>query len=91
MIYAFQLLGKLIEKGINLIFKGGTSIILLLGEEFKRLSIDIDVIFLEQNLNLPTIFNEIVNETPFVEWEEDVRRSSGRLKHYKFEGSLVEL
>ncbi|MCD6132066.1 MAG: nucleotidyl transferase AbiEii/AbiGii toxin family protein [Candidatus Hydrothermae bacterium] len=91
VIYAFQLLGKLIEKGINLIFKGGTSIILLLGEEFKRLSIDIDVIFLEQNLNLPTIFNEIVNETPFVEWEEDVRRSSGRLKHYKFEGSLVEL
>ena len=37
-IYALELLGNLVENGINLIFKGGTGLMLLI-PELKRLSI----------------------------------------------------
>ncbi len=42
-IYAFDLLGELIEQNVNFVFKGGTSLMLLI-PELKRLSIDIDVL-----------------------------------------------
>ena len=42
-IKALRLLEILINSGANLIFKGGTSLLLALNS-FKRLSIDIDVI-----------------------------------------------
>ncbi|MBA7602540.1 hypothetical protein ES703_09633 [subsurface metagenome] len=35
VIYAFELLGSLIDKGINLIFKGGTGLLLLLPDSLK--------------------------------------------------------
>ncbi|MGB3460064.1 MAG: hypothetical protein WBB08_12405 [Halobacteriota archaeon] len=39
-IYAFELLGNLVENGINLIFKGGTGLMLLIPElkRFVRIS-----------------------------------------------------
>ena len=39
-IYAFELLGNLVENGINLIFKGGTGLMLLIPElkRFIRIS-----------------------------------------------------
>ena len=48
-IYAFELLGNLVENGINLIFKGGTGLMLLI-PELKRLSIDIDIITEEKKI-----------------------------------------
>lgn len=43
MIYAFYLLESLKLSGLDFIFKGGTSLILLLDQP-KRFSVDIDII-----------------------------------------------
>ena len=86
IIYAFELLGSLIDNEINLIFKGGTSLLLLLPGQFKRLSIDLDVIITDQASNLPTLFDQILNKSPFIKWEEDIREKARTtpLKHFKF-------
>ena len=44
VIRAFSLLEMLVKEGCPLIFKGGTSLLLILGEKARRLSIDIDVL-----------------------------------------------
>lgn len=41
-IYAFELLGCLIAEGLPFVFKGGTAMLLLL-DNFRRLSIDVDI------------------------------------------------
>lgn len=86
VIYAFELLGSLIDKGINLIFKGGTGLLLLLPEQFKRLSIDLDVVITEETTNLPALFDQIVNESLFIKWKEDIRERAKTtpLRHFKF-------
>jgi len=42
-IKALQLLELLVIEGVDLVFKGGTSMILLL-QKFRRLSIDVDIV-----------------------------------------------
>ena len=49
-ILAFYLLEKLIETNVEFIFKGGTSLILLL-EETKRFSTDIDILISRPSLS----------------------------------------
>jgi len=44
VIRAFSLLEMLVKEGCPLTFKGGTSLLLILGEKARRLSIDIDVL-----------------------------------------------
>jgi len=77
---AFELLGLLAENDINFVFKGGTSLILLLPVA-KRLSIDIDIIG-----QIPTsILKNIAETSIFNRVEEDVRKSTLiPKKHYKF-------
>ena len=58
-IYAFELLGNVKKEGIEFIFKGGTSLILLLDEP-KRLSIDIDIITSENEDNISKALDEII-------------------------------
>ncbi|NAS89817.1 hypothetical protein C4E24_08835 [ANME-1 cluster archaeon AG-394-G21] len=53
-IYAFELLGNLVENGINLIFKGGTGLMLLI-PKLKRLSI------LKQLFDLGILFEYITD------------------------------
>ena len=53
-IYALELLGILVENGINLIFKGGTGLMLLI-PELKRLSI------IKQLFNLGILFEYITD------------------------------
>jgi predicted nucleotidyltransferase component of viral defense system len=80
MIYAFELLGQITKVKNDFIFKGGTSLVLLI-PEVKRLSIDIDVVgeFTEDEL-LPVIENSIFNELA-----EDIRENTEiPKKHYKF-------
>jgi len=43
MIYALHLLERIKANGLDFVFKGGTSLVLLL-EEYNRFSIDIDII-----------------------------------------------
>lgn len=80
MIYAFELLGQLTKVNTDFIFKGGTSLVLLL-PEVKRLSIDIDVIgsFTEEQ------FSKVISDSVFTSVNED-KRDNNKIpkKHYKF-------
>ena len=84
-IYAFELLGSLIEKNVNLIFKGGTGLMLLI-PELKRLSIDIDILNESDDESLSNSFNRVIEEDTFNRWEENKRTSNYKIakKHFKF-------
>ncbi len=86
VIYAFELLGNIAESDIDFIFKGGTSILLLLSDSIPRLSIDIDIILLNNEIDLTSTFDEIVKRSIFIKWKEDKREHTNQiqLKHYKF-------
>jgi len=86
MIYALHLLERLKSNGLDFVFKGGTSLVLLL-EEGNRFSIDIDIINKTKREELEEILNKVINSSHFTEWKLDERRSyqSGVPKaHYKF-------
>lgn len=83
-IFAFELLGQLRKQDMNFVFKGGTSLLLLL-KDFKRLSIDVDILCDEAFENFPKVFDKMVDSIPFTRWEEDPRLSSQiPKKHFKF-------
>jgi len=84
-IYAFELLGSLIENNVNLIFKGGTGLMLLV-PELKRLSIDIDILNESDNETLNNAFNRIIEGGIFNRWEEDKRTLNYKIAkiHFKF-------
>lgn len=87
MIHALYLLEQLKTTGLDFIFKGGTSLILLL-ENPARFSVDIDVI-IDPKMDRETLesfLNKIVGDV-FVRVELDERRSfKGKIPkaHYKF-------
>ncbi len=64
MIYAFHLLERLKTNGLNFIFKGGTSLVLLLEEE-NRFSIDIDIICNSERKELEAILDKVVETSRF--------------------------
>lgn len=79
-IYAFELLGLLAKSGRDFVFKGGTSLMLLM-PDFDRFSIDIDIIgmFSEDELN------DLIKDSIFTHIEEDIRgKSKIPKKHYQF-------
>jgi len=84
--HAFYLLEKLTDTNLNFIFKGGTSLLLLL-KEMKRLSIDIDIIITEK-ISKQKLFHtlkEVVNQSIFTDFEEQLRYQSTIPKaHFKF-------
>ncbi|NOR21562.1 MAG: hypothetical protein GQ476_02530 [Candidatus Aminicenantes bacterium] len=85
-IYAFELLSLLIERNIPLVFKGGTSLMLLI-PEFNRLSIDIDIVTDEREKTLENTFNNITKAAEiFKRWDEDIRVSGKEVpkRHFKF-------
>lgn len=86
MIYALHLLERLKSNDFDFVFKGGTSLLLLL-EEGNRFSIDIDVISKTAREELEEILNKVIDSSHFTEWELDEHRSykTGVPKaHYKF-------
>ncbi|MBE0461204.1 MAG: nucleotidyl transferase AbiEii/AbiGii toxin family protein [Candidatus Aminicenantes bacterium] len=85
VIFAFELLGLLIEGNINLVFKGGTSLMLLI-PGFNRLSLDLDIVTNEDEKILENAFNKILGKGIFKRWEEDKRDSSEEFpkRHFKF-------
>ncbi|MEM7371122.1 MAG: nucleotidyl transferase AbiEii/AbiGii toxin family protein [Bacteroidota bacterium] len=93
-IRAMALLEQLRIQGLDLIFKGGTSLFLYLDPP-KRFSIDIDIVLHQKTppLVLKDIFDKIVSitlpngEKLFHRWEEKVREqkdSNIDKAHYKF-------
>lgn len=86
MIHALALLEQLQIEGLSFVFKGGTSLILLL-KEAKRFSVDIDIITQQKRGTIEAIFDTIVKNSPFTKWTLDEKRSykTGVPKaHYEF-------
>jgi predicted nucleotidyltransferase component of viral defense system len=89
-IYSFELLSLLNEAGIEYIFKGGTSLLILLPKA-KRLSSDVEIISKISKEDLEKHLNTVLKTKIFYEWVEDPRTES-RIpkKHYKlFYNSVV--
>ena len=88
MIHALYLLERLKFTGLDFIFKGGTSLVLLLDQP-KRFSVDIDIIVNPsiKKDKLEDYLSNIVKQSEFIRMELDERRSykAGIPKaHYKF-------
>jgi hypothetical protein len=86
MVYALTLLEHLKLKGLDFIFKGGTSLVLMV-DEFHRFSKDIDIIIHTKPDNLHEIFDAVVADAPFIRWEESERKNDEfqvPKEHYKF-------
>ncbi len=66
-IYAFELLSRLIIGSLDFIFKGGTSLLLLLDNP-RRLSIDIDISTNETEEKVEKILAQIVKDSGFTLW-----------------------
>lgn len=67
-ILALELVGRLQQAGLEFIFKGGTSLILLL-DPVRRLSIDVDILCLEPLDRLKEILDKIAKDKhPFLSW-----------------------
>lgn len=85
MINALTLVEELSKSGLQFVFKGGTSLILLL-ENANRFSIDIDISTIISRNEIEEILDEICKESIFNKWGLDERRSyqEGLQKaHYK--------
>lgn len=86
MIYALHLLERLKSNGLDFVFKGGTSLVILF-DEGNRFSIDIDIICKTDRKDLEDILQKVVDSSNFTGFELDDHRSyqSGVPKaHYKF-------
>jgi predicted nucleotidyltransferase component of viral defense system len=91
MINALYLLQHLVKNNLEFVFKGGTGLILLLNDA-NRFSVDIDILTVQTRKEIEAIFNNVVKNSRFVNWELDERRSykNGIPKaHYKFEFNSV--
>ena len=81
-VFAFGLLDELIRSGLPLIFKGGTSLLLLL-ERPQRISTDIDII-VPPHVDFDRIFEKVKKRFPFYEGEERGARSNKSFRHFYF-------
>ena len=83
-IFALGLLEALARTGLPFVFKGGTSLMLLLDSP-RRLSVDIDIV-VPPNTDVDKYVSEACTIFPFVRAEEQVRKGKNNIvkKHYKF-------
>lgn len=93
MIHALYLLQNLKKQGLDFVFKGGTSLILLL-ENANRFSVDVDIVLNKKyesesaRKEVESILSKIVGNSNFTGWTLDERRSyqEGIPKaHYKID------
>lgn len=87
MIHALSLLQHLVKNDLKFVFKGGTSLILLL-ENTNRFSVDLDILTTQSRETIELIFNDVIKNSHFSKWELDEKRSykPGIPKaHYEFE------
>jgi hypothetical protein len=71
-VLALELVGRLKKAGLEFIFKGGTSL-LLLTDQPRRLSIDVDILCLESQEKLEEVLDKVVGQ-PFLGWEHQEHR-----------------
>lgn len=82
-IYAFGLLEALVKVNLPFIFKGGTCLMLLLDNP-KRLSTDIDII-VEPEVDVLKYIEQAGKLFPFISYEEDIRRGRNNIEKRHFE------
>jgi predicted nucleotidyltransferase component of viral defense system len=82
MIMALTLVEELRLSGLDFIFKGGSSLILLFGPP-QRFSIDIDIVLIERQ-DLDEHFQVVLNKGVFHRYEENKRPGELPKQHYKF-------
>ena len=93
VIRALALLESLRVENLDFIFKGGTALMLMI-QEPRRFSIDIDILIENKKQNLEPILNNIVDKTVFVKWEEHKRKTVSEIekRHFKlFYEPLVKM
>lgn len=83
-IYALALLEALVQVGMPFVFKGGTSLLLLL-EKPRRLSTDIDII-VEPGTDIQHFLEAVAKIFPFQKMEQQQRKGVNNIEksHYKF-------
>jgi predicted nucleotidyltransferase component of viral defense system len=83
-VYAFGLLEAIARVGMPFIFKGGTSLILLMDKP-RRLSTDIDII-VAPGTDIDYYIDEASKIFPFLRVEEQIRigRNNIEKRHFKF-------
>jgi hypothetical protein len=82
MILALTLLENLRAGGIEFIFKGGTSLLLIMGTPM-RFSIDLDIV-MDTDRGLEQAIRNVIQYGVFHRFEEDERSSLVPKRHYKF-------
>ncbi len=85
---ALFLVECLVNEGLDFIFKGGTSLVLLL-DEIKRFSVDVDIITEEDKEKVNMLLKQIIeHQDLFTRVEENIRENSASqrmdLQHFKF-------
>ena len=85
MINTLTLVECLAKSSLDFVFKGGTSLMLLLPKS-QRFSIDVDIILPEIPKDIEGEFKEMIEGTIFDRFEEDVRSNPKGIpkSHYKF-------
>lgn len=84
---ALHLLEELVLSNLKFIFKGGTSLLLLL-DKMHRFSIDIDIIIEDDksDVDMEVILKNLINRSKiFTHYQEDIRKGKGKVPkaHYK--------
>lgn len=93
VIRALTLLEFLKTENLEFIFKGGTALMLMI-QEPRRFSIDIDILIEKKDQGLELILNDIVEKSAFVKWEEHKRKTVSEIekRHFKlFYKPLVKI
>jgi hypothetical protein len=75
VIHCMELVALLSHEGLNFMFKGGNSLLLLLSEP-KRFSIDVDIATDENKERIEQILDSMVNKSDvFTRWEKRVHKT----------------
>ena len=74
MIHAFSLLQHLKKEGLPFVFKGGTSLLLLL-KNARRFSVDIDILTEAGRNEVEQMLDRVIERSIFTGWKLDERRS----------------
>src|SRR4030066_592168 len=82
MILAITLLENMSTSGLKFIFKGGTSMLLVMGSPM-RFSIDLDIV-MESDRGLEEALQSVLKQGVFHRFEEDERTSQVPKQHFKF-------
>lgn len=93
LLLCITLLEFLRIENLDFIFKGGTALMLMI-QESRRFSIDIDILIEDKGQDLESILNNIINTSDFVKWEENERKVVSEIekRHFKlFYEPLVKM